>query len=167
MADDPHLRMAELDLPEPIPTHIEQLARLATRLVYDDVVAGRVSFLMLLTFDGSKARVWQLHGATEPDDIARAIIQREAPQAIAFVHPMPLPHGVEGDRGYNVAVETRRGKYDQLIALRGGSGLGGDESRLYGRTVTEPHRWLGVAPEGDVQIWYEGVVGGMGPSGEA
>jgi len=165
---DPHLKMAELDLPGAVPSEIEAVAQLATNLVLQDVVDGRVSYLILLAFKGSKVRVWQLHDPPVPDDIVRTIIQRDEPQAIAFVHPMPLPPQVEGERGYNVAVETPTGKFDSLIALWGGEGLGGEMMRIYGRRIEDAEpRWLGVPPEGEVEMWLEGPVGLVGPRGEA
>mgnify|MGYP000167722443 FL=1 len=84
------------------------------------------------------------------------------------MYPVPLPPEVEGERGYNVAVEAPTGKFDSLIALWGGDGLGGEMMRIYGRKVDDVgHRWLGVPPEGEVEMWMEGPVGLVGPKGEA
>ena len=167
MPSDPHIKMAELDLSGSVPTEIEQIAAIATKIVIEEVVAGRVSYLILLTFDGAKARLWQLHEVASPDDIVRSIIEREDPEAIAFVHPMALPAEVQGERGYNVAAEGPSGKFDSLIALWGGEGLGGEMVRIYGRQIDDVgHRWFGVPPEGEVDMWFEGVVG-LGPKGDA
>lgn len=165
---DPHLKMAEIDLPGPLPVEVEAIAQIATNMVLRDVTAGKVSYLILLAFKGQKARLWQLHDIGAADDVVRALVERDEPEAIAFVHPMPLPAEVEGERGYNVAVEAPSGKFDSLIALWGGEGLGGEMMRIYGRRVTDVgHRWLGVPPEGEVDMWFEGVVGAIGPTGEA
>ena len=165
---DPHLKMAEMDLPGPLPDDVEAIAQIATNLVLGDVTAGKVSYLILLTFRGNKARLWQLHDVTAADDVVRALVERNAPEAIAFVHPMPLPPEVEGERGYNVAVEAPTAKFDSLIALWGGGGLGAEMVRIYGRRITDvTNRWFGVPPEGEVDMWFEGVVGATGPTGEA
>lgn len=132
------------------------------------MVKGRVSYLILLAFKGSKVRLWQLHDPPAPDDIVRAIIQREEPEAVAFVYRMALPPEVEGERGYNVAVEAPSGKFESLIALWGGEGLGDEMMRIYGRRITDVgHKWLGVPPDGEVEMWFEGVVGAIGPRGDA
>ncbi len=116
---DPHLKMAELHLPGPMPAEAEAVAKIATNLVIKDVVEGKVSYLILLAFKSDNVRLWQLHDPPAPDDIVRAIIQRDQPDAIAFVYPMHLPPEVEGEWGYNVAVEAPSGKFDSLIALWG------------------------------------------------
>ena len=165
---DPHLIFMDQDLPAPIPAAVEQIAEVATDLVLKPVVRGEVCHLLLLAFKGASVRWWELHEPTDPDDLVRAIIQRDQPEAIAFVHPVALPAEVQGDRGYRVAVEAPSGKFDRLIALRGGEGPGGEEARLYGRLVEgDGYRWLGVPPEHDVELWIEGPVGMVGPRGES
>ncbi|MFT4625440.1 MAG: hypothetical protein ACI8PZ_004108 [Myxococcota bacterium] len=165
---DPHVKMAQFTLSDPLPAEAVAIAQIAMNVVIKDIVAGRVSYLVLLTFNGSTGRIWQLHDPPMADDVVRAIIQRESPDAIAFVHPQPLPPEVEGERGYNVAVEAPSGKFDCLIALWGGEGLGGEMMRIYGRSLEGvDHRWLGVPPEGEVEMWFEGIVGAIGDVAEA
>ena len=166
---DPHLRMAELDLEQPIPAELEPIAALATNLVLSDIVKGRVRHLTLLTFLDAKARLWQLvdaPSAAVADDLIRAIAARELASAIAVVHPVPPPPETQADRAFNVAVECAGGKFDSLVGLK--SAPTGDQFRIFGRRHDEPkHHWFGVEPQSDVDFWMEGPVGMVIPGGEA
>lgn len=167
---DPHLRMLQIDLPSPFGDDAASAAAIATEVLLDDIVKGRVSYLVLITFKGAQARVWQLHDAPakQVDDLFRLLAQREEAEALAVVHPAALPPEVQADRGYLIAAETATGKFDTLIALRGGAGLGGDQFRAYDRRHDEVHhRWLGVEVDGELDLWMEGIVGAVIPGGEA
>ena len=82
---------------------------------------------------------------------------------------MSVPREVDADRAYNVAAEAPDGRFDCLIGLKGGAGLGGDMFRIYGRRFEPPPapRWFGVAPEGQIDLWMEGPVGAVIDGGEA
>ena len=163
------IMMAELTLSEPPPGRITAIADLALNIVMEDVVKGKANYLILLTFKGCKVKFWQLHDCPAPDDVVRTISQREKSDAIAFVFRTPLPPEIEqGDRGYNIAVEAPSGKADALIALWEGDGSEGEMMRIYGREVTNiGHKWFGVDPEMEVDIWVEGLVGMVGETAEA
>lgn len=166
---DPHIRMREIALPAPA-ADAQSFATIAAKLLVDDVAKGRVTYLALVTFVGAKARVWQIHHAEAgmADDIVRTIAREEGVDGLAFIHPIPVPAEVEADRVYAVAAECEAGKFDTLIALKGGTGLGGDMFRLYARVVRgAPLRWFGVEPVNDVDIWMEGIVGAVIKGGEA
>ena len=169
MSSDPHLRMQRLQLQVPLPEPVEAIAALFTKLIIEDIVKGKVTTLVLVTLRGQEAKLWQLHDLEAPDDIMRALAKQESAEALAVVHPAPVPPEVEGaDRCFNIAVETGSGKFDQLVALRGGAGLGGEQFRVYGKKHGEPrYRWFGVEPEGEVTMWMEGPIGYFGPAGEA
>ena len=172
---DPHLRMAELDLEHPIADAVEAIGALATQIVIDDIVKGRMRFVTLacavtlLTFRDAKAKLWQIvdaPSAAVADDLIRAIATREAASALAVVHPVPPPPETQADRAYNVAVECAGGKMDSLVALR--SEPTGDQFRIFGRRHDEPkHQWFHVEPRSDVDFWMEGPVGMVIPGGEA
>src|SRR5688500_15598452 len=61
--------------------------------------------LVLVTFKGTTAKVWYLHGpnAAQADDVMRPIAAREDAEARAAVHPLPVPREVDADRCYNIA----------------------------------------------------------------
>jgi hypothetical protein len=160
--------MLEVDLSGPISTRASAVAAVATSMCLEDVVKGRVSYLLLMTFRGSTGKVWQLHQVTHVDDVVRTIARRESAEALAFVYSMAPPPGVEAQRAYNVSAETFESRHDSLIGLMGGEGLGGTMYRLFARPLPpKDYRWLGVPPVVDVDIWVEGIVGMVGPKGEA
>ncbi len=164
---DPHLRMRYAELPDRVGGEVEAAASLALHVLLEDIVAGRLVHLAVVTMTGHEAKVWELHEPpSPPDDLVRAIARREAPDALAFAYPCPLPPGVEGDRAINIAVEAADGKFDQLVALRGGPG--DEQFRVYGRRHADPRQqWLGVEPDSEVQLWQEGPLTYFGPRGEA
>jgi len=161
--------MRHLPLPGPLPEAVEDIGALVSKLLIEDIVKGQVTTLVLVTLRGQEAKLWELHQPDVPDDIMRAIAQREGAEALAVIHPAPVPPEVEdADRCFNIAVEARSGRFDQLVALRGGAGLCGEQFRIYGRKHEgSGYRWFGVEPEGEVILWEQGPMGYFGPVGEA
>ena len=168
MVDRPHLLMSESPLAAPVPSDPVELAQLATQIVLADLVAGRLTRLVLLTFRGLSVKTWEIAGQTSAmDDLVRAIARLESAQALAFVYPSPVPPGVEGERGYLVAAESASGAADCFVALRGGQPPGGAECQLsYRRIQGAPSRWFGVEPENEVNVWMEGPAGIIAPDEE-
>jgi hypothetical protein len=160
---DPHLRMAEMTLSQPITgAPPDAVAGIATQFILEDLVKGRITFLVAFTFTGTRGRLWQLHDVIPADEVVRAIAEREEAEAVVVVHPMPVPPEVDGERCFNIAAEAEAGKFDNLVAFK--QGAEGEMFRIYGRRHTgDVHfRWLGVPPEGEVDVWFEGIVGAIG-----
>lgn len=164
--------MAEIELPATPTAGAEAIARIATDIVLEDVVRGRMVCLVLVTRRGQRVRVWQLHDVTQPDEVMRAIAQRDGAEAVAAIHPTATPPEVTADHVFLVAGEADDDKFDVLIALRrpaaDDGGRGWEEFQIYGRRHSEPHhRWFGVEPDIDMELWEEGPIGLMGRGGDA
>src|SRR5579871_4104454 len=103
---DPHLLMAELTLPQPIAgTPAEAVAALATQFILEDLVKGRITFIVAITFRGTAGRIWQLHDVKPTDEVVRALAQREEAQALTVVQPAVVTPEMDGDRCVEIAAE--------------------------------------------------------------
>lgn len=165
---DPKLHMAELTLTESVAgAPVDIPAHLATQLILDDLVKGRVTYLVAFTFRGKTGRIWQLHNVDRVDDTIRALVQREKAEAIVVVHPTAVPPEVDAERCMLIAAESEGGKFDNLVAFK--MGPQGEMFRMFRRAHTGEvrHRWFGVEPEVGVEMWIEGIVGAIGNKGEA
>ena len=171
---DPHLAMCEIDLPAAPGADAESVAGVATQLVVEDIVKGRVTYTILVTFVGARAKLWQLHDlpAAQVDDVIRAIQHRDEAQALAVIRATAVPPEAQADRAYLVTAESGVGDaeevHDVLVALKGGQAPGGEMVRLFARPRPgDSVRWLGHEPEGDVAIWFQGIVGSAPPDGDS
>lgn len=167
---DPHLHMQDLpSFPKPITgSSAESLAAIATQHVMKDIAEGRITFLVAFTFRDRSWRMWRLHNVSETDDVIRAIAQHEKAEGVVVVHPAPVPPGMKADKLMNIAAENRQGKFDHAVATRGA----GEKAmhQVLGKRYPPgtPCRWFGVEPDGEIEVWFEGYVGGMGSGkGEA
>jgi hypothetical protein len=165
---EPYLHMSELSLAEPPPRTGEEVARFVADLLLSDIAHGRLRSLVLVTFRGATARMWQLHEVPQADEVIRAIAARDEATSLVVVHPAAIPPEVHADHAFLAAGEHEDDCYDLLIALRRRDGPGWAEVQLYGRhhTLPEP-RWLGVATDLDLELREEGPVSPFGRRGEA
>jgi hypothetical protein len=168
-AADPHLRMAELTIAQSItgaPAQVVGAA--AVQIVIEDVVNGRLPFIVAMTMRGTTCRIWQLHDIAPVDDVVRALARREEAEAVVVVGPMPMPPELEGDRCVVIAAECGAGGFEHLVVFK--AGPEGEMFQVCGRTSDgkAPFRWFGVPPVGKVDLWVEGIVGmaSGGPRGQ-
>ena len=168
MSEDFDILLFKDAIPLPAaPRDVRATAAIAASHAQRDIVTGELRGLALLTFHDASLRVWVLQG-TPPapiDDVVRSLAARSACDALAFIHPMPVPPEVPADRAVNVAVEAADGAIDILYALRGRHGEPGATFQIFQRPRGDVRRWLGVPPTVTVELRREVPRGP--PEGEA
>lgn len=152
---------------EPLPklvsvTTPESLSSESWKHVFFETTEGTLDHVVVFTFRGRHGRAWHLGPELrlpEADDHVRALIQQERAEAVAVAFEMPVPPDVDAQRTMCIAVEAPRGKFDQVLALKGRIG----QYRILGRyyPVDAERRWLGTAPTRQVAGFgmFDGFMG--------
>ncbi len=154
---DPHVTMAEIDLPPRVPRGLDEFLEFTTEFFFTTLRDGNLP-LTLMTFGVEAYRIWHLHDVEAVDDVLRAIVAEEKPLGLAFVFRAPVPSHVPGNRATILAVEDPTGSVQRCLIFDHPVGQGDGSGRRMDRRP-ESQRWFGVEPDREVAMWYQGLAG--------